>query len=129
MSVADDEIRVLLFNPASFPHAGTTEFDVEVPKDCPTFAEFFGYEPKPGFRIFGADGVEIARGSIGAPIPLAWAPDGAFLTVGYARPFPVTERMDTDIEAPESFLGLSVRTGSPPPLDLEAEFDRVMRHQ
>ena len=79
--------------------------------------------------VLGADGVEIARGSIGAPIPLAWAPDGAFLTVGYARPFPVTERMDTDIEAPESFLGLSVRTGSPPPLDLEAEFDRVMRHQ
>lgn len=79
--------------------------------------------------VLGADGSELARGSLGAPIPLAWAPDGAFLTIGYARPFPVTERMDVDAEAPPSFLGLSVTTGTPPELDLEAEFERVMRHQ
>ena len=30
---------------------------------------------------------------LGVPIPLAWAPDGAFLTVGYGRPFPVTDEL------------------------------------
>ncbi len=79
--------------------------------------------------VLGADGVELARENLGRPIPLAWSPDGAFLTVGYARPFPVDERMDIDDDAPESFLGLSVTTGAPPPLDMEAELDRVMRHQ
>ncbi len=79
--------------------------------------------------ILGADGTEIGRGFLGRPVPLAWSPDGSFLTVGYGRPFPVTDRYDPYDEAPESFVGMSVVTGSPPPLDLDAEFERVMRHQ
>ena len=68
-------------------------------------------------------------GQLGRGVPLAWAPDGAFLTVGYARSFPVTDRFDPADGAPSSFAGLTVRTGPPPPLDMEAEFERVMRHQ
>ncbi len=79
--------------------------------------------------VLGADGVEIGRGRIGRAVPLAWAPDGAFLTIGHARPFPVTDRYDVEESAPSSLAGFSVRTGQLPPLDVEAEFERVMRHQ
>ena len=79
----------------------------------------------------GASGeaVEIANERLGRAMPLVWAPDGAFLTVGYARPFPVSERMDPFRRAPESMRSLRIRTGPPAHLDMEAEFERVMRHQ
>ena len=76
-----------------------------------------------------ADGTEIAASRLGRPMPLVWAPDGAFLTVGHARPFPVTDRMPLDIPAPDSMRSLRIRTGPPPEIDPQEEFDRVMRHQ
>jgi arylsulfatase len=76
-----------------------------------------------------ADGFEIGRANLGVPVPLAWSPDGAFLTVGYGRPFPVTERYETPAPAPSTLLDVTITTGQPPPLDIEAEFARVMRHQ
>ncbi|MCP4434353.1 MAG: arylsulfatase [Actinomycetia bacterium] len=79
--------------------------------------------------VLSADGNEIGRGRLGRAVPLAWAPDGAFLTIGYGRPFPVTESYDPADRAPGSLAGFSVRCGTPPPLDVEAEFARVMRHQ
>lgn len=63
------------------------------------------------------------------PIPAAIAPDGAFLTVGYGRPFPVNDEYDPPADAPASFAGMRIDVGPPPPLDLDAEFERVMRHQ
>ncbi len=74
-------------------------------------------------------GTEIGRASLGVPVPLAWSPDGAFLTVGYGRPFPVTDRYEPSVRAPASLLDVTITTGPPPPLDLDAELARVMRHQ
>jgi len=76
-----------------------------------------------------ANGVELERANLGVPVTLAWSPDGAFLTVGYGRPFPVTDRYTPPAPAPSSLLDVTITTGPPPPLDLEAELARVMRHQ
>ena len=84
----------------------------------------------------GADGALAADGSrarLGDPrrctCPLAWAPDGAFLTVGYGRPFPVTDAYQPPATAPASLVDVRILVGPAPPLDLEAELARVMRHQ
>jgi hypothetical protein len=76
-----------------------------------------------------ADGVSLACEHLGVAIPLAWSPDGAFLTVGYSRPFPVCDGYEPPAPAPPSLLDVTFTTGALPPLDLEAEFARVMRHQ
>src|SRR5262249_18758091 len=76
-----------------------------------------------------ANGPEIARANLGVPGPLAWSPDGAFLTVGYGRPFPVTDRYRPPAPAPSTLFDVTITTGTPPPLDLEAELARVLRHQ
>ena len=57
--VGDDELRVVVFNPLTTPISATTELDLQIPVDWPTFNEFFGFEPKPSFRIYGPDGEEI----------------------------------------------------------------------
>jgi hypothetical protein len=62
-------------------------------------------------------------------LPLAWAPDGAFLTIGYGRPFAVTDAYRPPATAPRSLVGVRILVGPAPPLDVEAELARVMRHQ
>ncbi len=57
--IAEDELRVVVFNPLPRPFRGVTEFALQVPPEWPTFNEFFGYEPKPAFRVYGPDGAEI----------------------------------------------------------------------
>lgn len=57
--VGDDELRVTLFNPLPQALDETTEVLLQIPAHWPTFNEFFGYEPKPAFRIYGPDGEEI----------------------------------------------------------------------
>jgi hypothetical protein len=76
-----------------------------------------------------ADDTEIARRDLGVGVPLAWAPDGAFLTVGYARPFPVSEDYAPPATAPSSLVDVSINVGPLPPFDFEAELARIMRHQ
>ena len=76
-----------------------------------------------------ADGVEIARRNLGVHPPLAWAPDGAFLTVGYARPFPVTDDYAPPAPAPPSLVDVTIQVGPLPPFDLDAELARILRHQ
>jgi alpha-mannosidase/mannosylglycerate hydrolase len=58
--LGEKEFRVTLFNPDVQPFKGTTELTLRIPQDWPEFGEFFGYEMKPSFRMFGADGTEIA---------------------------------------------------------------------
>jgi hypothetical protein len=77
---------------------------------------------------FAADGVELGRQDLDVGLPLAWSPDGAFLTIGYARPFPVTDDYAPPATAP-SLVDLSMRVGPLPPFDFAAELERVMRHQ
>lgn len=50
-----NEIRMGLFNPIPRARRGVMEFEVEIPAAWPEFTEFFGYEPKPAFRLFAVD--------------------------------------------------------------------------
>ncbi len=76
-----------------------------------------------------ADGVELGRADLGVSIPLAWSPDGAFLTVGYGRPFPVSTDYEPPAAAPASLLDVEITVGPAPAFDLETELARILRHQ
>ena len=62
-------------------------------------------------------------------LPLAWAPDGAFLTIGYGRPFPVVDEYQPPAPAPASLGEVRLVTGPLPPVDVDAELARLFRHQ
>ena len=76
-----------------------------------------------------ADQIEIGRGAKPVPLPTNWAPDGAFLTVGYGRPFPVCDDYEPPFEASEALASLVIETGPLPPFDFDAEMAHAMRHQ
>ena len=76
-----------------------------------------------------ADEAEIGSGTQPVPLPTNWAPDGAFLTVGFGRPFPVCDDYEPSFEAPEGLTSLVIETGSLPPFDFDAEMAHAMRHQ
>ncbi|RIK58380.1 MAG: glycoside hydrolase family 38 [Chloroflexi bacterium] len=57
--LSDDELRVAVFNPLPHPLDETAELTLQIPTHWPQFNEFFGFEPKPAFRIYGPDGVEL----------------------------------------------------------------------
>ncbi|WP_419918531.1 arylsulfatase [Candidatus Poriferisocius sp.] len=76
-----------------------------------------------------ADGTEIGRGDRPVPLPASWAPDGAFLTVGYGRPFPVCDDYEPPAPCPAAMKALTIDTGTPPPFDFDVEMARAMRHQ
>ena len=83
-----------------------------------------------GFDLtLGADDSVLAENVLDRAIPGAIAPDGAFLTVGYGRPFPVCDDYLPPAVAPRSLIGVRIDVGRPPPLDFEAELERVLRHQ
>lgn len=54
-----DELRVTVFNPLPRDFSGVTEVVLGIPQTWPAFNEFFGFEPKPAFRIHDAQGREI----------------------------------------------------------------------
>lgn len=91
-------------------------------------------EPDPSsgsdrFRVrLGTDDESPAETIAAAP-PATFAPDGAFLTVGWARPFAVSADYAPPATAPATFAGLRIDVGAAPTLDFDAEFARVMRHQ
>ena len=57
--LAEDALRIGVFNPLPAPFEGTAEITIQAPADWPAFNEFFGFEPKPAFRIEDAAGKEI----------------------------------------------------------------------
>lgn len=63
--LGDDELRVGVFNPLTVPVEDVVELTIDVPDDWPKFQEFFGFEAKPAFRIFGAEGNELAYQRLG----------------------------------------------------------------
>jgi alpha-mannosidase/mannosylglycerate hydrolase len=63
--VQPEELRVVVFNPLPRPLAETAELTLQIPTDWPMFNEFFGFEPKPSFRIYDAGGQEIAYQRLG----------------------------------------------------------------
>ncbi|MAE67942.1 MAG: glycoside hydrolase family 38 [Phycisphaeraceae bacterium] len=58
--LADDTMRIVVFNPLTAPIERTAELTVPVPRDWPQFNEFFAFEPKPGFRVYDPHGNELA---------------------------------------------------------------------
>ena len=58
-AVSEDELRVVVFNPLTAPLNEPVELTLQIPTGWPQFNEFFGFEPKPAFRIFAADGREL----------------------------------------------------------------------
>ena len=76
-----------------------------------------------------ADGAQIGRAELGVHVPLAWSPDGAFMTIGYGRPFPVCDDYEPPAPAPASLLDVEITVGPAPPFDLDAELARILRHQ
>jgi hypothetical protein len=61
----DDTLRVTVFNPLPRDFSGVTELTLEIPTTWPAFNEFFGFEPKPGFRIYDANGRELPYQRLG----------------------------------------------------------------
>lgn len=59
-TLGDRELRVVVFNPLPVALEEPVELTLAIPASWPTFSEFFGFEPKPGFRIFDAEGKELA---------------------------------------------------------------------
>jgi alpha-mannosidase/mannosylglycerate hydrolase len=57
--IGEREVRVLVANPVARALDQGVELTLQLPADWRCFNEFFGFEPKPGFRIFGPDGAEI----------------------------------------------------------------------
>ncbi len=76
-----------------------------------------------------ADGTTIGTAESSVGIPMVIHPDGAFFTVGYGRPFPVCDDYQPPSPAPASLSYVSIRSGPPAPLDLDAEISCAMRHQ
>lgn len=57
--VTNKRFPVLVANPLPFARHEVVDLTLEIPSDCPTFQEFFGFEAKPGFRLYDAEGGEI----------------------------------------------------------------------
>lgn len=57
--VGAKELRVLVANPLPRELDEPVELTLQIPAEWQSFQEFFGFEAKPGFRIFGPDGAEI----------------------------------------------------------------------
>jgi hypothetical protein len=79
--------------------------------------------------VLTGDGTELTRVLLDVHPPLAWSPDGAFLTVGYSRPFPVCTDYQPPAPAPRSLVGVSITVGPLAPTDPARELERIMRHQ
>ncbi len=101
-----------------------------LPAGCRSLAVAATPRPTGGVDLeLSVDGEVSATATMDRAIPSAIAPDGAFLTVGYGRPFPVCDDYEPPCPAPSELVGVRIDVGPPPPLDLDAEFARVMRHQ
>ena len=68
--VAANETRVVVANPLASALDETVELTLDIPAEWGSYQEFFGFEPKPGFRIFDTvSGKEIAYQLLGLTPP------------------------------------------------------------
>ncbi|HOW72261.1 MAG TPA: glycoside hydrolase family 38 C-terminal domain-containing protein [Phycisphaerae bacterium] len=59
--MGDQDMAVVVFNPSTDPIDGPVDLTLRFPKDLDTiYQEFFGFEPKIGFRLYDTDGNEVA---------------------------------------------------------------------
>lgn len=57
--VGEKEVRVLVANPLAGPLDEPFNLTLRLPAEWGTYVEFFGFEPKPAFRIFNDQGTEV----------------------------------------------------------------------
>jgi len=101
--IGERELRVTVFNPLPRPIEETVELTVGIPTDWPSFNEFFGFEPKPSFRIY-ADDVEIPYQRLGQF-------DGRVRTRVYGPRFPESyQTNDVDVSLPICIPAMGYRT-------------------
>ncbi len=60
-----NELRVVVFNSLPVSSDQPVEIALDIPAEWPTFNEFFGFEPKPAFKIYDPDGNEIPYQRLG----------------------------------------------------------------
>ncbi len=58
-SVAENELRVAVFNPLAVPLEQPVDVTLEIPVEWPTYHEMEIFEPRPAFRIFTHAGAEL----------------------------------------------------------------------
>lgn len=58
-------MRVVVFNPLAQPVQTHADLTLQIPTTWPAFNEFFGFEPKPGFRLYAPDGTEVPYQRLG----------------------------------------------------------------
>lgn len=63
--LSDQELRITVFNPLSRPIDQVVDLNLQIPTSWPTFNEFFGFEPKPAFRIYAPNGKELPYQRLG----------------------------------------------------------------
>jgi len=64
-SIGAKEMRVTVFNPLPRVLKDNVDIKLQIPAEWPTFAEFFGFEDKPAFRIYDEQGQEIPYQRVG----------------------------------------------------------------
>lgn len=57
--IPPDGLRLMVFHPLMEHRCGILELEIDLPEDWPQFQEFYGFESKPGFRLFDEKGEEI----------------------------------------------------------------------
>lgn len=128
--LATDELQVVVFNPLPRPLNETCELTLDIPNDWPAFNEFFGFEPQPGFRIYGPDEAEIPYQRLAQTM-------GASRTrldpLKFPAPYKVNAvRVSLPLNLPAmGYLALRVRPGERdpmPPHPLVAPAARPTRH-
>lgn len=80
---------------------------------------------------FAADGSALGSASMAVPhaLPIAWSPDGAFLTVAHATEFAVTDSYRPPARCSAALQHVSFRIGAPAGPTLDDLFEYTMEHQ
>ena len=110
--ITEEEIRVVVFNPLPQAVDEVVDLTLPLPDHWATFNEFFGFEPKPAFRMYDAEGTELPYQR------LAQAPNRTKVRLRATR-FPEAYRThDVTVALPlrvpaMGYTTLTVRNGEP----------------
>ncbi|MCC7076977.1 MAG: arylsulfatase [Acidimicrobiia bacterium] len=76
-----------------------------------------------------ADGTPIGAGEIPVEIPFRWTPNGAFLTVGYGRPFPVSDTYEPPFEITADLVSVVIDSGEIALPETLTEIEIALHHE
>jgi len=124
--IDEDKMRIGLFNPQTTKHSGPIEVTVDVPTEWSTFNEFFGFEPKPSFRLFDDKGKEVPYHRLGQTMKrkrsrIRWERFPEFYEVNEVR-------IALDVEIPtQGYITLEARSGKENELTRHKEIPGLVR--